>query len=228
MDKHIRHLRAFTLIELLVVITIVGVMVALLIPSLAQARQAALGLKCQANQKQFGFALTTYSHDWYGIIPGWRYGWPRSKSIPRYFGVTTGVQAGKLVKCPASPFLADNYSQQFTYFADYFTNIRETRAPSEAFWVCDTPSNNGTASYTNVENITGASDMWFGHPNTKANLLFLDCHAGAWRQEEIPVLNDTGGFRHPGYIKFWRPFTVPTKVATGFPFSGVGADPWLP
>src|SRR5690348_13036033 len=64
-----RRRLAFTLVELLVVITIIGMLVALLLPAVQRARERGRQLTCLNNMKQIGLATFNYDSS-KGQVPG--------------------------------------------------------------------------------------------------------------------------------------------------------------
>lgn len=68
LDRSARR-HAFTLIELLVVIAIIALLISVLLPALSQARKVGQAVKCAANLRDIGGAMSGYLSEWSGVYP---------------------------------------------------------------------------------------------------------------------------------------------------------------
>ncbi len=138
MNRHYSTRSAFTLIELLVVISIVALLISILLPALKDARQAAERMKCLANQRQIGLAVTSYAHandDYivWGKIDGMS--WTQQKApVPAHFGYDkwdadkfTAFNAPTVLNCPSSRWNNPGDHADFMANETLLRNVTDTR-----------------------------------------------------------------------------------------------------
>jgi prepilin-type N-terminal cleavage/methylation domain-containing protein/prepilin-type processing-associated H-X9-DG protein len=119
------HLRAgFTLVELLVVITIIGMLIALLLPAVQAAREAARSSQCRNNLHQIGVALTMYI-DFQGI--NGRY--PNCAAMPLPVGTASNSNNKPSLAIALAPFIDTTLPYPDTG-ANLAANLKAFRCPT--------------------------------------------------------------------------------------------------
>ena len=115
--------KGFTLVELLVVIAIIGILVALLLPAVQAAREAARKMSCGNNLKQIGVALHTYHENFKQMPPTGIFHWTRQSN--NGFRWRPSTKGGDLIKL--LPFM----EQDPIYKQLDFTMAGAARTPAE-------------------------------------------------------------------------------------------------
>lgn len=154
-----RSRAAFTLVELLVVIAIIGVLVALLLPAVQAAREAARRMQCSNNLKQIGLGLHNY-HDSFKAVP-YRIG-----------GITNRPWVGGL--CRILPYVEQQalfdqvdaalFPEPWGGFAAYTAKVPGFICPSDGKAV---NSPNGQVGAKNYWFSNGDYTGWWGDPMTR-------------------------------------------------------------
>jgi prepilin-type N-terminal cleavage/methylation domain-containing protein len=135
----VRSFLGFTLVELLVVIAIIGVLIALLLPAVQAAREAARRSMCTNNLKQLGLGIHNY-HDKFDSIPPLRSG--------RYANNPWAMNNFLLPLCPFIEQEARYNAYYSANFPNGWDNYDWLKGKIPCFW-CPSDSNSSKPSLTN-------------------------------------------------------------------------------
>ena len=168
---------AFTLTELLVVISIIAVLAALLLPSLASAKATGQRTFCQSNLRQLGMAFAGYTADSSGALPwSWNLGRSTNNAIacapyPGYFAASFSIAGTGWPVATTSGFPYNSGEFGLSYYT-YLNN--------DSVFTCPTQANilNYPYPFTYYPNIGFIHGTAGAAPRYLGNFSYVDGHVG--------------------------------------------------
>jgi len=166
MSVRASHPRGFTLVELLVVIAIIGILVALLLPAVQAAREAARRTQCVNNLKQIGLAVHNF-HDTFNGIPPSCIGGAKRASF--WLTILPFAEGGNVYNL----FNGGNSSADTVFADDMETNwtrllsTEQNAVSSVKFLSCPTRR-------TGVQKVTDPGAAMYNGPTSDYGVVFID------------------------------------------------------
>lgn len=192
--------RGFTLIELLVVISIIALLIAVLLPALGGAREAAYQTQCAANLRQVGLAINMYANDFDGYLPG-SVNWADEVQASQYLNISDVSAKPNVMGCPVHlrqhgkangrTYAMSARIGTSPYNSGYgIEKIQECLKPSKTMIVMD-GSWRDAGSFFNLQLFPAGSNRPSAvHRLKYSNVCYLDNHVQTILWEDIPTSGD--------------------------------------
>lgn len=211
--------RPFSLIELLVVVAVIALLFGLLAPALGKARARSYSASCQANLKQIGVLLQSYTIDCAGVYPDAEYAptWESGSGWTNCLASLSGDRDAqrKIFRCPRE-YEARMFSYSLNCTEPYWKNdmnfcswrtqdFDKAKTPLSQLIIVE-ETGKWSADDCDIDNYTQdtyCSDM-SRHGN--ATILFVDGHA-----EPIRLFDTTRMSYYTYVLSAWQP-TLPPSI----------------
>lgn len=201
-EATMRKCAGFTLIEILVVVAIVALLAAVLLPSLARAREQGRTAACGSNLRQLGIGMTMYMNQ-FGVYPGHQLRLNDAADTRiRWFNLMARQLAGYEVQgCPAVPDWEVGRNNSYGYNYKYLGSLRD----------------NAVGPRQPLENYPVKSVRSAGR-----TVAFGDTDGTGWLKPHQRGVNDKDMFGNHGYVL--DPTYIPEYSM--FSFSGPDSEPY--
>lgn len=197
---------AFTLVELLVVIGIIAVLVAILLPALAKARQAALGVQCMSNLRQCQAGFVQYAENNGGKAISWQTAgghynpWANFLNVPRDIGSNPLWDPADTSKLSGRNYV--------------YVHAGVLRCPMNYFYPVETQQDKGSI-------ISANPDLAYAAFNYPANTTYVFQTSGAFLNANFPP-----GYQQSIAYNIWNLHRVPDASSTIMLSDSFTDNPW--